>query len=304
MIVEPVTARRPLGRTAIEVGPLSFGSAPLATAFWGNDEAVAVATAQRALDAGIGLFDTAPLYGMGEAEQRLGRALAGRTDVAVATKVGRTLVDGDAVFDFSADATRRQLDASLERLGRDRVDLVHVHDPDDHLDEALAGCVPALRRLKNEGVVGAISLGTTRCATALYFLEHADLDALMLAGRLTLLDRQAVTDVVPACAAIGVPLLAAGVFNSGVLARPSDGSWFEYAPAEAATVATAQALAACCSRFGVSLKAAAMAFPLRFEPVATVVVGMASPDEVDEDVALLAAGLPDELWPALDEVLA
>ena len=125
MVVEPVTARRPLGRTSIEVGPLSFGSAPLATAFWGNEEAVAVATARR--------------------------ALADRADVAVATKVGRSLVDGDAVFDFSAEATRRQLDASLGRPVVIRVDLVHVHDPDDHLDEALAGCVPVLRRLHAEG---------------------------------------------------------------------------------------------------------------------------------------------------------
>jgi D-threo-aldose 1-dehydrogenase len=295
-----------LGATGIDVGPLSFGSAPLATAFWGNVEDRAVAAARRAADVGIALFDTAPLYGFGEAEERLGAALVEHPEVAIATKVGRTLVDADGsrdvVFDFSADATRRQLEASLDRLGRGRVDLVHVHDPDDHLAAALEGSLPALRQLQDEGVVGAVSLGTTRCATALHFLRHADLDALMLAGRLTLLDQEAVAEVVPACVAAGVPMLAAGVFNSGVLARPDEGSWFEYAPADADLVASARALAERCARFGVSLKAAAMAFPLRFEPVATVVVGMASPQEVDEDVALVAAGVPDGLWVELEEV--
>lgn len=308
MVAELVTSRRPLGSTGIEVGPLSFGSAPLATAFWGTTEDVAVVTARRAVEVGIGLFDTAPLYGLGEAEERLGRALGDRRDVmvAIATKVGRTLVDHDGerepVFDFSADATWRQLDASLARLRRDRVDLVHVHDPDDHLAEALDGCLPALRARQAEGVVGAVSLGTTQCATALHFLRHADLDALMLAGRLTLLDQSAADEVVPACAGAGVPLLAAGVFNSGVLARPTEGSWFEYAPADSATVARARGLGEVCARFDVSLKAAAMAFPLRFEPVVTVVVGMASPDEVDENVALIQAGIPAQLWAALDEV--
>lgn len=304
MTAELVRARRPLGATGMEVGPLSFGSAPLATAFWGNTDGVAVATAQRAVEVGIGLFDTAPLYGLGEAEERLGRALDGRSDVAIATKVGRTLVEQEPVFDFSADATRRQLDASLARLRRDRVDLVHVHDPDDHLAEALDGCVPALRALQDEGVVGAVSLGTTKCATAVHFLRHADLDALMLAGRLTLLDRSAADEVVPACARAGVPLIAAGVFNSGVLARLTEGSWFEYAPAAAAILARARGLTEVCAGFDVSLKSAAMAFPRRFEPVVTVVVGMASPDEVDENVALIEAGVPDELWEALDEVNA
>lgn len=294
-----VSDRWPLGRTGVAVGPLSLGSAPLASVFWGNDEVTAVATARRAAEIGIGLFDTAPLYGLGESEARLGRALEGIGDVAVATKVGRTLVGGDVEFDFSAEAVRRQLASSLERLGRERVEVVHVHDPDDHLAEALDQCVPALVALRADGVIGAVSVGTTRCATALHFLRHADLDAVMLAGRLTLLDQSAAEEVVPMCARLGVPLLAAGVFNSGVLARPTDGSWYEYAPADDEMMAKVRSLERRCQEAGVSLRAAAMVFPLRFDPVATVVVGMASPEEVDENVALLEAGVPDEVWPEL-----
>jgi D-threo-aldose 1-dehydrogenase len=291
-----VASRRPLGRTGIEVGPLSFGSAPLASVFWGNDEETAVATARRAVEVGVGLFDTAPLYGLGESETRLGRALEGISHVAVATKVGRSLVDGDAEFDFSGASVRRQLASSLERLGRDRVEVVHVHDPDDHLREALDECVPALAAMKAEGTVGAVSLGTTRCSTALHFLRHADVDAVMLAGRLTLLDQSAVEEVVPTCARLSVPLLAAGVFNSGVLARPHDGSWYDYAPADDETMARVRSLQGRCEAVGVSLRAAAMAFPLRFDPVASIVVGMASPNEVDENVALLEAGIPEDVW--------
>ena len=297
---DPVRSRRPLGRTDITIGPLSFGSAPMSSVFWGNDADTAVATARRAVEVGIGLFDTAPLYGLGEAEERLGVALAGVDNIAIATKAGRTLVGSpggrDIGFDFSADATRRQLDASLARLQRDHIDIVHVHDPEDHLDEAVGACLPTLIELRDEGVIGAVSVGTTSCATVLHVLDHAEVDAIMLAGRLTLLDQSAVAEVVPACARLGVPLLAAGVFNSGVLARPQAGSWFDYAPADERVLARVDELRTRCDDLGISLRGAAMAFPLQFAPVATVVVGMASPAEVDDNVALIETELPADLW--------
>jgi D-threo-aldose 1-dehydrogenase len=302
MPAEDVRARRPLGATGIEIGPLSFGSAPLSSVFWGNDADTAVAAARRAVAVGIGLFDTAPLYGLGEAEERLGVALGG-ADVAVATKAGRTLVDGpggrDVVFDFSAAATRRQLEASLTRLRRDRVDIVHVHDPEDHLDAAVDECLPALATMRDEGLVGAISLGTTRCETVVHVLGRAELDVVMLAGRLTLLDQSALDDVVPECTRRGIPLLAAAVFNSGVLARPRTGSWYEYAPADDSVLARVGELQRQCDELGVSLRGAAMAYPLQFAPVASVVVGMATAAEVDENVQLLQSEYPDDLWPAL-----
>ena len=163
---------------------LGLGTAPLASIFWGNDEARGVATAARAVERGIRLFDSAPLYGLGESETRLGRALStiSRDDVVVATKAGRSLIpsvdpDGrDAVFDFSREATLRQLESSLERLGLDRVDIVHIHDPEDHLAEAIEGTYAALDQLRTDGVVGAVSLGTNVVETARFFLRNADLD--------------------------------------------------------------------------------------------------------------------------------
>jgi D-threo-aldose 1-dehydrogenase len=298
--------RRRLGAAGPEVTALTFGSAPLATIFWENDESTAVATAAAARDAGIRLFDTAPFYGLGEAEQRLGVALAGSdpSEVLIATKVGRTIVgsgaDRDVVFDFSADAVHRQLEASFDRLGRERADVVHVHDPEDHLTEALDECLPALAALRDEGIVGAISVGTNVCATVLTFLREADPDVVMLAGRLTLLDRSALDEVVPECARRGVPLLAAGVFNSGILADPRPGRWYDYAPADDATLQRVREMAGICADAGVALRTAALAFPLSFAPVASVVVGMASPAEVRDNVAALDTALPAGLWDALD----
>ncbi|HEX4980366.1 MAG TPA: aldo/keto reductase, partial [Ilumatobacteraceae bacterium] len=284
--------RVPLGRTGLTVTRLGLGTAPLATIFWGNDEARGVATAARAVERGIRLFDSAPLYGLGESETRLGRALAtvARDDVVVATKAGRSLVslpggDMDAVFDFSRDATLRQLETSLERLGLDRIDIVHIHDPEDHLAEAIDGTYAALDRLRHEGVIGAVSLGTNVVATASFFLRNADLDTVMVAGRLTLLDQSAAVDLVPECRRAGVAYLAAGVFNSGVLAEPRPGSWFDYAPASSELLERAAAIRAVCESHGVSMRTAALHYPLTVEGVTALIVGMRSPTEVDDNLA-------------------
>jgi D-threo-aldose 1-dehydrogenase len=288
-----------------------LGTAPLASIFWGNDADTAVRTVSRALELGIRFFDTAPFYGLGEAERRLGRALAeARADgadsdddrgrPAIATKAGRLLTvepDGsvDAHFDFGFDAARQSLESSLERLGVDRVDIVHIHDPDDHIPDALEGTYRALVALRDEGVIGAVSLGTNSVGTAAAFLERADLDCMLVAGRYTLLDRSA-ADLIEACAERGVAYLAAGVFNSGVLARPRAGSWYDYGPASDATLARAAAIDSVCGRHGVTLRAAAVSFPLTNPSVTSVVVGMAAPAEVDENLAALRTPTPDDLW--------
>ena len=279
-----------------------MGTAPLATIFWGNDADTAVQTAARALERGVGFFDTAPFYGLGEAEQRLGLALAaaGGERPVIATKAGRLLTHGadgsvDVHFDFSHDAAMRSLESSLERLGVDRVDIVHIHDPDDHIHEALEGTYPALVALRDQGAIGAVSLGTNSVATAAVFLERADLDCMLVAGRYTLLDRSA-ADLIDACARQGVAYLAAGVFNSGVLARPQAGAWYDYGPASDETLSRASDIDSVCQRHGVSLRAAAVNFPLANPKVTAVVVGMAAPVEVDENLAVLRAPVPDELW--------
>jgi D-threo-aldose 1-dehydrogenase len=297
--------RRRLGATGPEVTALTFGSAPLASIFWENDEAAAIAAARAAREVGIRLFDTAPFYGLGEAEQRVGTAIAGSdpAEVLVATKVGRTIVgsgtDRDVVFDYSADAVRRQLEASLARLGRERADIVHVHDPEEHLPQALDECLPALAALRAEGMVGAVSVGTNVCGTVLTFLREADPDVVMLAGRLTLLDQTATDEVVPECERRGVPLLAAGVFNSGVLADPSPGRWYDYAPADDVVLSRARQLQEVCADAGVALRTAAIAYPLRFPAVVSVVVGMATAAEVHDNVAALGSAVPAGFWDAL-----
>lgn len=294
-----------LGRTGLTVRRMAMGTAPLATIFWGNDAGTAERTAARALERGVGFFDTAPFYGLGEAERRLGRALAaaGGPRPVIATKAGRLLTQGadgsvDACFDFGYGAAKRSLESSLERLGVDRVDIVHIHDPDDHIHEALEGTYPALVDLRDEGVIGAVSLGTNSVVTAAVFLERADLDCMLVAGRYTLLDRSAAA-LIDACARVGVTYLAAGVFNSGVLARPRAGSWYDYGPASDETLERAAAIDAVCQRHGVSLRTAAVNFPLSNPGVAAVVVGMAAPAEVDENLDALEAPVPDELWQEL-----
>ena len=299
-----------LGRTGLEVRRLALGTAPLASIFWGNDAETAVGTATRALARGVRFFDTAPFYGLGEAERRLGRALAAAGGEAerpvIATKAGRLLTDEPdgsvgVRFDFGYDAARRSLESSLARLGVDRVDIVHIHDPDDHIDEALDGTFPALAALRDEGVIDAVSLGTNSVATAVAFLERADLDCMLVAGRYTLLDRSA-ADLIDACAARGVAYLAAGVFNSGVLARPREGSWYDYGPASDETLARAAAIDEVCRRHGVALRAAAVNFALTHPGVTSVVVGMAAPAEVDENLAALRAPVPHELWRELQSL--
>jgi D-threo-aldose 1-dehydrogenase len=295
-----------LGRTGLRVSRLGFGSAPLASVFWGNDETTAVATARRALDAGLTFLDTAPLYGLGESEGRLGAALRGRRNgVVIATKAGRLLDVGPAGevevrFDFGYDAVRRSLESSLDRLGVDRVDIVHIHDPDEHIDDALAGTHRALVDLREQRVIAAVSLGTTVVATATTFLERGDLDCVLLAGRYTLLDQTA-APVLEECAQRGIAYLAAGVFNSGVLARPSEDAWYDYAPAAHQTLRRTREIERICRRHDVTLRTAALSFVLAHPNVTVAIVGMATPDEVDENIGAATAAVPDDLWAELDE---
>jgi D-threo-aldose 1-dehydrogenase len=295
-----------LGRTALRVSRLGLGTAPMASVFWGNEETIAIDAARRALDAGVTFVDTAPLYGLGEAEHRLGAALrAGRFGVVIATKVGRLLEvgpDGEiaARFDFGYDAVRRSLESSLGRLGVDRVDIVHIHDPDDHVDDAVAGAHRALVDLREQGVIEAVSVGTGSAETAATFLERCDLDCMLVAGRYTLLDQTA-APVIQQCAERGIAYLAAGVFNSGVLARPSEDAWYDYAPATGPMLERVRRIERLCRRYDVSLRTAALSFVLAHPKVTAVIVGMATPEEVDDNLAAASVGVPEDLWIELRE---
>ncbi len=299
---------------------LGLGCAPLGNLYDAVTDDEATATVDAAWDRGIRFFDTAPLYGHGLSESRVGAALASRPrgEYVLSTKVGRVLEPvesadrvGDTifadvplrrpVFDFTPAGVERSLIDSLERLGTDRIDVVHVHDPDDHLGPAVDAAYPTLEKLRDAGTVGAVGLGTNHPSTAWHVLDRFELDWLLLAGRYTLLDRTG-TEVLDRCAERGVRVIAAGVFNSGLLAGdPATGGHFFYEPAGAEVVARARRLADVCARHDVPLAAAAVQFPRRHPAVAVVLPGARSPAEITADVDMFDLAVPDELWDEIDQ---
>jgi D-threo-aldose 1-dehydrogenase len=294
---------------------LGIGGGPLGGLFEPVSEETATAVVERAWDRGIRLFDVAPLYGHGRAERFVGAVLQRkpRDEFVLSTKVGRLLRSSAAgqasafaetegvgpVFDFSALGIRSSLAESLERLGLDRIDVVLVHDPEEHLEQAVHEAAPELARLRDDGVVGAIGVGTNSCDTALRFVRETDVDCVLLANRITLLDDSGASEVLPLCAERGVPVIAGGVFNSGLLANPRGDGRYEYRRAPDAIRRRALALEGVCERHGVSLASAAVQYPLRQAAVAAVLVGVRSVDEVDANVGAFAADLPDALWDEL-----
>ncbi|WP_353807569.1 aldo/keto reductase [Agromyces sp. SYSU T00194] len=310
--------RTGLPLTEIGMGVAQFGNLNRET----TDEA-SVAAVDAAWDAGIRYFDTAPHYGIGLSERRLGAALAGRPrdQYVVSTKVGRLLepspetadrLDGHGflvpatarrVWDFSRDGVLRSLESSLERLGLDRIDVVYVHDPDDHGDEALEGAFPALVELRDQGVVGAIGAGMNQSAMLARFVRESDLDVVMLAGRFTLFEQDALDDLLPVALERGVGVVAAAVYNSGLLAAPTvpDDAHYDYGPAPAAVIERARAIAATCAEFGATLPEAAIGLPLRHPAVVSVVVGTRTAAHVASTLERYRADLPDDLWRALAE---
>jgi D-threo-aldose 1-dehydrogenase len=292
----------------IELGRLALGTAPIGGLYEAVDDETARAVVDQAWRLGLRYFDTAPRYGAGLAERRLGAGLRGRPreEFVVSTKVGRLLRPGRSewggapelvdYFDFSQAATLRSLEESLGRLGLDRVDIVFVHDPDDHFDEALAGSFLALRRLRDEGVVRAIGVGANQPEVLCRFAREADPDCFLVAGRFTALDRTAEPELLPLCEEKGITVIAGGVFNSGVIVG---GTTFDYETAAPDVVARVARLREACDRHDVPLPAAAVQFPLRHPAVATVLVGCRTPTEVAEDVRLSELAVPDTLWEEL-----
>jgi D-threo-aldose 1-dehydrogenase len=307
---------RRLGRSLVEVTELGFSGGPLGGLFAAvNDQAAREALAA-AWHAGIRYFDTAPHYGIGNSERRVGRFLGQQPRAAftLSTKVGRLLVPQDPagrtdqhftvpathrrVWDFSRDGIRRSLEDSLARMGMDRIDVLLLHDAEDHFQAALHQGYPALAELRAQGVVGAIGAGMYHTAMLTTLVRETDLDVVMLAGRYTLLNQRALDDLLPACADRGVSVLAAAVFNSGVLAspRPAPGARFDYAPASPELLQRAHAIAEVCQAHGVTLPQAALAFPLGHPVVAGIVVGMRSAEEVQANLTSLRAAVPAQLW--------
>jgi D-threo-aldose 1-dehydrogenase len=285
---------------------LGYGTAPIASVEFDD----AIAAIERAYTLGIRTFDTAPRYGHGGAEARLGAGLAefDRSTFAVSTKVGwliPTSTHGEVAENagpspaFSGDEVERSLEGSLRRLGLDRVDVAFIHDPEDHIAQAIAESAPALVRLREQGMVGAIGVGTTRVEAAIELVAKCDLDCCLIAGRYSLLDQQAATTLLPLCQSRGIETIIGGVFNSGILATPDLEGPFDYVEASGAVRRRAKAIASIAESYDTPIAAVALQYPARDSAVSCVLAGMKSRDEVEANVALFRTKLPEELWQEL-----
>jgi D-threo-aldose 1-dehydrogenase len=315
--------------SALDLPRIGMGTAPVGNLYAAMSEADAQATLEAALDAGIRYFDSAPYYGFGLAERRLGRALAGRTDVIVSTKVGRLLepaqnparerhgfVDGDPFtprFDYSYDAVLRSHEGSLERLKRDRIDILLAHDlgevthgdeADPHMRDFVDGGYRALAELKRSGAIDAIGIGVNETAVVEQLLDRVDLDVVLIAGRYTLLDQRAADRLFPLCERKGVRVVVGGPYNSGILAQPASRrrrATYDYADAPNEMLARAEKIERICDTHGVPLPAAALEFPLGHPAVDCVLAGLGSPSEVGDAIERLNTPIPDALWKALGD---
>lgn len=302
---------------------LGFGGAAIGNLFTALDDETAAAAVNAAWDNGIRYFDTAPHYGLGLSERRIGEALRGRPreQYVLSTKVGRILepvdsrghdgVGRDAEggfdvpaahvrrWDFSADGVRRSIEESLERLGLDRIDVVYIHDPDDHVEEAISQAYPALAELREQGVVSAIGVGMNQTAVPTRFVRETDIDVVLLAGRYTLLDRAGADELLPAAVERGVKVVLGGVFNSGLLADPRTAATYDYQPAPPDLVRRALEIEEVCEEYDVPLRAAALQFGFGHPAVASVLVGIRSPEQARDCAAMAGVTVPETLWSRL-----
>lgn len=300
----------------LDVTAIGLGSAPLGGLFSAVSDADAEATLAAGWSAGIRFYDTAPLYGFGLAERRVGDFLRQqkRDSFAISTKVGRLLrpeansAEDDHYkgtpalrpqFDFSYDGVMRSVEESLVRLGLDRVDVLLVHDPDDHYDDAVSGAFRALQRLRADGTVTAIGSGMNQSEMLVRFAEAVPVDCFLLAGRYTLLDQGALDALFPVCAAKNIGILLGGIYNSGILANPHTGAKFNYQDADAALVARALALDELSRKHGTELKAAALQFCMAHPAVTVAVLGARNAAEVADNIAMSERAVPQAFWQEL-----
>jgi D-threo-aldose 1-dehydrogenase len=324
-------ARRALGETGLKVTELGFGTAPLGNLFRPLADEVARATLAAAEAAGFGYYDTAPFYGFGLSERRLGDALRLRNNIVLSTKVGRLLkpVPGpvdqaivrhgyatpmpfEPVYDYSYDAVMRSFEASLQRLGLSKIDILYIHDIGrlTHGEQNTArmaeltrgGGLKALEELRAAKAISGFGMGVNEVPACLEVMSHARLDAILLAGRYTLLEQHPLDDLFPLCEKAGTAIVAGGPYNSGILAvgtKTAAPLYYDYAPAPAQVIEKVRRIEAVCDRHGVPLPAAALQFPLAHRVVASVIPGLDSPERVNQTIALYRHKIPAALWQEL-----
>lgn len=302
--------------TALEVTRLGLGTAPLGGLFTSVDEQDSDDLIVAAFDHGINFFDTAPQYGHGVAEQRLGRILqrVGKPFV-LETKVGRVLnptnqadkawfADADPhlepIFDFSADGVKRSIEDSLRRLGVDHIDIALLHDAEDHLPQAIEEAYPVLDSFRSQGVIKAVGMGLNLCQPSVTIMKNTDLNVALIAGRYTLLDQEGQEELFPLALKKNVSILAAGVFNSGVLANPVAGAKYNYVDASDEVIKRAQEIGKFLRERNIPLTAAALQFPLRHPAVTAVLTGSRNRAELESNIKDFDVTIPDSIWAELE----
>jgi D-threo-aldose 1-dehydrogenase len=293
-----------------------LGTAPLGGLFKSVAESESDSVIHEALNSGINYIDTAPLYGYGVGEKRVGRGIKGFSPApAISTKVGRLLRPGknaeydkfpdsdpnvEIYFDHSPAGIRKSLEESLTRLGKESIEIAYIHDADNWVREAIDVVYPELHKMREEGLVKAIGIGMNWCPTSVAIMKETDLNIALIAGRFTLLDQSAQAELYPLALAKNVSIIAAGVFNSGVLANPVEGAYYDYEIAPREIIDKARAIAKFLEKFNVSLASAALQFPLRHPAVASVLTGAGSTAELRANIASFDASLPHELWSEME----
>ena len=307
-------------RTGVEISRLSLGTAAIGGLYTSVSDEDCTETILTAVDNGINFIDTAPHYGKGTSERRIGRALAGRdrSTFVISTKIGRLLVpstsdiddffmDADNTverkFDFSASGVRKSLEGSLERLGMDSVEVLFIHDPDENADAAIIEAYPELERMRSEGIIKAIGVGMNQCETPTRVIKETDIDMVLIAGRYSLLDQRALIELLPTAVERNVDIIAAGVFNSGILANPVKGATYDYVPASDELLAKALRIREVLDGHQVSLTSAALQFPLRHPAVKSVLVGCRSAAEVKTNIDAFNLPIENKVWDDLVSVL-
>ena len=304
---------RQLGRHGPLVTRIGLGCAPFGNLFTEVSDEDVQATVDTAWEGGVRFFDTAPLYGHGLSEIRLGKALAKypRNEYVLASKVGRLLRNPieqispsifrnvpklEPIFDYSRDAVLTSIDESLKRLNVDYLDVVHVHDPDDHEDWAVSEAFPTLVKLRDEGVIKAVGCGMNQTSALVRFVHEVDLDCLLLAGRYTVLDNASSSELLHLCSEANIGVVLGGIFNSGLLANPAKNKTFDYVEATPGVLEKAQAISVLAQSHGVSLPQVAVQFGLRHPAVSSIVIGARTSSEISEDIAFAFQAVPDEFW--------